>query len=140
MKRAYQKAFEESFIDNYDGWHDVLSSINSLIEMISKKTKKVHRTYSYDEFCRLVKEVVDDIMHEMDWDGMVLDEAKKRRKEMPKGQYLKNSAKRTKHNFEAMESEVLSVCFEMTMKNSLGDTVYLKYKSLIEERNNEIVL
>lgn len=140
LKQAYQKAFEESFIDNYEGWHDVLGSINSLIKMISEKSKKAHKTYSYDDFCRLVKEVIDDVVQGIDWDKMVLDESRRRKKEASKGTYLRNSKKRTKHNFEAMESEVLSICFEQTMKSSLGESTYLKYRKQIEQRNNEIVL
>jgi hypothetical protein len=140
LRLAYQKAFEESFIDNYEGWKDVLGSINSLIEMINEELQEDFKTYSYDDFCRLAKEVIDDRMQLVNWTKLVQEESRKKKKEDGSGTFSKNSKIRTKHHFHVMESDVLSMCFEMTMKNSLGEKTYRKYKKEIERKNNEVVL
>lgn len=140
LKLAYQKAFEESFVDNYDVWHDALSGINHLIKLINEQLDEKYKTYSYNELCRFAKTVIDSRMEKVDWDKMVADEDRRRKKEVAKGVYAKNSKQRIKHNFHVMESDVLSVCFETAMRNSLGEKTYKRFKKEIEQRNNEVVL
>lgn len=140
LRLAYQKAFEESFVENYDVWNDALTSINSLIEMINDELDGTFKTYSYDQFCCLAKNVVDNRMERVDWDKMVADEDRKRKHEIINGTYSRNSKQRIKHSFQTMESDVFSMCFEKAMKIALGEKTYNKFKTEIEKRNNEVVL
>lgn len=140
LRLAYQKAFEESFVENYDVWNDALTSINSLIEMINEELDEEYKTYSYDQFCCLAKDVIDDKMERVDWDMMVVDEDKKRKREMSSGIYSHNSKHRIKRSFQVMESDVFSMCFETAMKIALGPKTYKKFEKEIEERSNEVIL
>lgn len=140
LKLAYQKAFEESFVDNYDGWNDVLTIMNTSIQAINDELGEKYETYCYDDFCRLAKTVIDVRIQNVDWDGMMQEEESRRKKEPKKASYIMNSKQRAKKHFQLLEQEILHTCFECAIRNSIGERAYKKFKKEIEQCNKEVVL
>lgn len=131
MKAAYKKAFEESFVDDYEDWRSALHDANGSILAIGEKhPRKKLKLYQYDEFCRLAKGVIDERMDAMDWDRIIQDEVRLARHKKGKRDQL---SARAKVQINKMESEVLFACFERAILERIGPRMYKMYKHEIEQ-------
>ena len=140
MKRAYQTAFEETFVDDYSEWSEVLDGINSLIQIISETLGQQHRRYSYNEFCCLAKVIIDNKIDEIDWKAMVAKERLILAREVDFKVYARNSKMRIKESVHEMEKDILSLCFEKAMRENLGENIYQMFRNEIESHHKESVL
>jgi len=135
LRTAYKKAFEESFVDNFNGWEQTLSDVNGSIKAINKEEKKECRTYSYDEFCCLAKCVVDLHLEQVDWGKMIDEEERLSNHHVAKG-----FRARAMKKVAVMETEVLFKCFEQAILKSIGSRLYKKYRDEIEQFKEEEVI
>lgn len=140
LKAAYKSAFEESFVDNYAAWSGTMRDVNSMIMSIAEdhKRKKVE-PYKYDEFCCLVKLVIEQKLDSMDWDHIINDEIElvlfKRKGDQ------KQMGARAHALMDKMESDVLFTCFERSIKERIGTRLYSMHKSeIVKFRQCDITL
>jgi len=135
LKTAYKRAFEESFVDNFDGWNDTLKDVNVSIEAIAKGRRRKCHCYTYDTFCALAKSVIDQRLESLDWDEMVVEFGS--RMTSGKGNYVAQ----VQREIAIMETEMLFACFEKAILSSVGPRLYRLYKHEIEQfKAEEVVL
>ncbi len=134
LKTAYKKAFEESFVDNFDGWRDTLKDVNISIEAIAKGRRRKCPCYTYDSFCALAKSVIDQRLESLDWDEMVAEFAARMTRE--KGNYVAQ----VQREIAIMETEMLFACFEKAILKSVGPSLYRLYQHEIEQFKAEEVI
>lgn len=140
LKTAYKKAFEESFVDNFDGWGMALCDVNTSIVAIGKLHRKKCKLYSYDEFCCLAKLTIDERLDSVDWDKMICHEEFRIRSSRTKIKHDRQTTAKASRHIAVMETEILFMCFEKAMLNSIGPALYKKYKSEIEQFKEEEII
>lgn len=135
LKTTYKKAFEDSFVDNFDGWRDTLKDVNLSIEAIAKGRRRKCPCYTYDDFCVLAKSIIYQRLESLDWDEMVATLAAR----MTKGKA--GYVAQVRREIAIMETEMLFACFEKAILNSVGPRLYRLYKHEIEQfKVEEVVL
>ena len=131
VKAVYHKAFEDSFIENYEEWRTAIEDANASIGSIGKEQRKRYKKYTYDEFCCLAKSVVENELAKVDWNSMIKSEDALR-KANKNGQYIEELPVRVGENFSKMETDILHACFRLAIKNRVGDPIYAIYRKEIE--------
>lgn len=140
LKAVYKKAFEESFVDNFDGWERTLGDVNASTAAICKSHRKKCKAYSYDEFCCLAKVVIDELLEKMDWTAMMRQEEARVKSARSKSAYDRQTRTLVKRQFAVMETEILFTCFERAIHKIIGPKLYKLYKSEIEQFKEEEVV
>lgn len=140
LKVIYKKAFEDSFIDSFDGWNGTLEVMNTSASNICKGHRRKHKPYSYDEFCCLAKTVVDEYLDKVDWVAMMEQEETRWRSARSKAAYDRQTNTLVKRRLATMEMEVLFTCFERAIHKVVGPKLYRMYKSEIEQFKEEEVV
>ena len=140
LKAIYKKAFEDSFIDNFDGWNGALSVLNTSASNICKGHRRKYKPHSYDEFCCLAKAVVDKFLDNVDWTAMMQQEEARLKSARSKSAYDKQTPILVKRQFAVMETEILFICFERAIHKIIGPNLYRMYKDQIEQFKEEEVV
>jgi hypothetical protein len=133
LRSAYQKAFEESFVDNFKEWQATLCDVNDSINALSEVGGKKFTTYTYDEFCCLAKTIIDARMEEMEW-GAILDaESLKMKRSRSKNTYLRNAEARLIKHISQTEITVMFRCFEEAVKSRVGPKMFKIFQKEIRQ-------
>jgi hypothetical protein len=104
---------------------------NCIVEIARDHKRKKIEPYKYDEFCCLVKSVIEEKMDAMDWDHIISDEVDLVRSKKKKDHA--QMAIRANAYIDKMESDVLFTCFERSIKERIGTRLYSAHKGEITQ-------
>lgn len=124
LKRSYKAAFEESFVEDYKQWFKTMADANAIIVIIAEEYGggKIE-PYTYDDFCCLAKQVMEEKLDSIDWDSVIRDE-RELVKFQKRSTRSKQIAQRASLFIDRMESDVLFTCFETSVRERVGLELY----------------
>lgn len=126
---VYKRAFEESFVDNYDEWLSVMEEVNLLIAKVGMLETKSYKPYSYDAFCKVCKVVIDQHLDGSNW-PTIIEEIRVKSKKSASGESM------AREHMKLMESIILKRSLCAGIKSKVGVRLYKKY-SLLGDKSEQ---
>lgn len=123
MKKSYKKSFEDSFVEDFNRWKGVVDLINNSIAEINKAHKKKIRKFRYDDFCKMLKESIDQKIEHADWhEIMSIDEADVFDDELTFVNDNESTLQETIliNKLDSFESKILNSSYKTCLKKKMG--------------------